>query len=98
MAATVVSVVIFLCGVLVGRDVKAERAASNSDANVAAIEPAPRPAPPPAATPAGSDPTTAAPPPTVDDLSYFNRLDKQAPAGQEAKAPPQATVTSHEAP
>ena len=28
------------------------------------------------ATPAGSDPTAAAPPPAVDDLSYFNRLEK----------------------
>jgi cell division septation protein DedD len=98
MAATVVSVVIFLCGVLVGRDVKAERTASNSDANVAAIEPAPQPAPPPAAAPAGSDPTTAAPPPTVDDLSYFNRLDKQAPAVEELKAPPASPVTSHQSP
>jgi len=90
MAATVVSVVIFLCGVLVGRDVKAERAATSNDASVATIEPAPRPTPPAAATPAGSDPTTAAPPPTVDDLSYFNRLDKQAPAVEELKAPPAA--------
>jgi cell division septation protein DedD len=109
MAATVVSVVIFLCGVLVGRDVKAERAASNNDSNVAAIEPAPQPTPPPAAAPAGSDPTTAAPPPTVDDLSYFNRLEKQAPTVEELKAPPAASyeqrapnneqrVPSHDAP
>jgi cell division septation protein DedD len=98
MAATVVSVVIFLCGVLVGRDVKAERAASTSDANVAAIEPAPQPAPPPAATPSGSDPTTAAPPPTVDDLTYFNRLDKQAPTVEELKAPSQSAVGSHQPP
>jgi cell division septation protein DedD len=90
MAATVVSVVIFLCGVLVGRDVKAERAATSNDASVATIEPAPQPTPPAAATPAGSDPTTAAPPPTVDDLSYFNRLEKQAPAVEELKAPPAA--------
>jgi cell division septation protein DedD len=88
MAATVVSVVIFLCGVLVGRDVKAERSAASNDASTAAIEPAPQATPPPVATPAGSDPTTAAPPPTVDDLSYFNRLEKQAPAVEELKAPP----------
>jgi cell division septation protein DedD len=33
-------------------------------------------------TPAGSDPTIAAPPPAVDELSYFNRLDA---AGQAAE-------------
>ena len=62
--------------------------------------------PPPAATPppAGSDPTAATPPPAVDDLSYFNRLEKPnqpaeelkpaperpaaAPAGQAARATP----------
>jgi len=76
MAATVVSVVIFLCGVLVGRGVRAERQAGAVDTAVATIEPAPQAAPV-ADTPAGSDPTAAAPPPTVDDLSYFKRLEKQ---------------------
>jgi DedD protein len=80
MAATVVSVVIFLCGVLVGRGVRAVRAAAVADQTAAAIEPVPQAALAPASTPAGSDPTTAAaPPPTADDLSYFNRLEKQAP-------------------
>ena len=91
MAATVVSVVIFLCGVLVGRGVRAERAATSADAGAAAIEPTPQAAATtPAAPPAASDPTTAAPPPTVDDLSYFNRLEKQTPAVEELKAPPAA--------
>jgi cell division septation protein DedD len=94
MAATVVSVVIFLCGVLVGRDVKAERAAASNDSAAATIEPAPQPTPPAAATPSGSDPTTAAPPPTVDDLSYFNRLEKQAPAVEELKAPSAPSPTA----
>jgi cell division septation protein DedD len=100
MAATVVSVVIFLCGVLVGRGVRAERAAVAADAATAAIEPAPQTTTP-IATPAGSDPTAAAaPPPTVDDLSYFNRLEKQTqpvedlkvvpPSGSAAAAPPAA--------
>jgi DedD protein len=92
MAATVVSVVIFLCGVLVGRGVRAERAATTAEAGAATIEPAPQAAATaPATLPAGSDPTTAAPPPTVDDLSYFNRLQKQPPAVEELKAPPAAT-------
>src|SRR5438067_1070566 len=42
MAATVVSVVIFLCGVLVGRGVRAERAASLTEPTTASIEPTPR--------------------------------------------------------
>jgi cell division septation protein DedD len=90
MAATVVSVVIFLCGVLVGRGVRAERAGgadvspSTSVAETTPQQPAVAPAPPPA----GSDPTVAAPPPTAtEDLSYFNRLEKPKPAGEELKAP-----------
>ncbi len=89
MAATVVSVVIFLCGVLVGRGVRAERVAAVADTATAAIEPTPQAAPA-AATPAGSDPTAAAaPPPTAEDLSYFNRLEKQTQPAEELKpAPP----------
>ena len=79
MAATVVSVVIFLCGVLVGRGVKTERTASPADAAaVAAVaEPAPPPAAPATPPAAGTDPTAAAPPPAVGDLTYFNRLEKK---------------------
>ena len=85
MAATVVSVVIFLCGVLVGRGVRAERQAALNDATPATIEPTPQPAVAEKA-PAGSDPTAAAaPPPTVDDLSYFNRLEKQVQPTEQLK-------------
>jgi cell division septation protein DedD len=93
MAATVVSVVIFLCGVLVGRGVRAERAITveSSAANVAA-ETAP---PPPASTPAPppeSDPTkAAAPAPTAEELSAFGKLEKQPDAASPktaAAAPP----------
>src|SRR5438067_9634357 len=73
MAATVVSVVIFLCGVLVGRGVRAERAITVSDGpslTAPGAETTPQHvAVAPVATPAGSDPTAAAPPPAVDDLS-----------------------------
>jgi septal ring-binding cell division protein DamX len=89
MAATVVSVVIFLCGVLVGRGVRAERGtvadATPAVSNVETAPPAPAAAPAPAATPAGSDPTKAAAPP-ADDLSYFSRLDKPAAAPEHLKA------------
>jgi len=100
MAATVVSVVIFLCGVLVGRGVRAERAITveSSAANVAA-ETAP---PPPASTPAPppeSDPTkAAAPAPTAEELSAFGKLEKQPDAASPktaaaaSPAPPPAPV------
>ena len=97
MAATVISVLIFLLGVLVGRGVRAERGivAENATTNaVTETTPPQQPAQTPAPTPSGSDPRTAAPPPATDDLSYFNRLEKQkAPAEQlkgadaSAKAP-----------
>lgn len=90
MAATVVSVVIFLCGVFVGRGVRAERGSAIADAGVnapagdlASQPPAATPTP----APAGSDPTAAAPPPAVDDLSYFDRLEKQSPAAEKLKPP-----------
>jgi len=87
MAATVVSVVIFLCGVLVGRGVRAERggdiASNTTQETIAPQQPAAAPAP----APAGSDPTAAAPPPAAtDDLTYFNRLEKQKTAEEKLKA------------
>ena len=88
MAATVVSVVIFLCGVLVGRGVRAERASEAETAEFGAPpEPAPQQAASPARpTPAGSDPTAAAAPLVVDDLSYFNRLETSNPPPEKLKA------------
>ena len=91
MAATVVSVVIFLCGVLVGRGVRANQVAS-AEASAASTpgETSPQQPPsPPQPTPAGSDPTAAAPPPApADDLTYFNRLEKtNAPAEKLKPAP-----------
>ena len=89
MAATVVSVVIFLCGVLVGRGVRVERATVAENAVVSSVAettptpPPPAPAPAPAA---GSDPRTAAPPPPVDDLSYFSRLEKEKAPQEELKS------------
>jgi cell division septation protein DedD len=97
MAATVVSVVIFLLGVLFGRGVRAERDASvgsvatDTTPQQAAVAPAP--------TSAGSDPTMAAPPPAVDELSYFNRLEKpNAPDEQLKAAPSRAAVARPAAP
>jgi DedD protein len=99
MAATVVSVVIFLCGVLVGRGVRAERVNADSAAVSAAAETTPQQPSTPAPTPAGSDPTAAAPPPAVDDLSYFNRLEKpNAPNEQLKSASDKAATTGRAAP
>jgi cell division septation protein DedD len=93
MAATVVSVVIFLCGVLVGRGVRTERGTLVADAAAAGSPADTLPQAPAAATPTptpGSDPTTASPPPAADDLSYFNRLEKASPAPEQLKAGPPA--------
>jgi cell division septation protein DedD len=91
MAATVVSVVIFLCGVLVGRGVRAERGSvadtTSSASNAETAPPVPAATAAPAPMPAGSDPTKAAPPPPADDLTYFNRLEKPSPASEKLKAP-----------
>jgi septal ring-binding cell division protein DamX len=92
MAATVVSVVIFLCGVLVGRGVRAERAERAATEVVAvnpvADAPAPQPAQPPSPDPAGSDPTAAPPPaPAADDLTYFDRLEKPKSPAEQLRVP-----------
>jgi DamX protein len=86
MTVTVVSVLIFLLGVLVGRGVRAERAAAVDAAAItepAPPDPATTPAP---ATAAAADPTTAAPPAKQDeDLSYFDRLEQSKPQVEELK-------------
>ena len=97
MAATVVSVVIFLCGVLVGRGVRVERSAEADSAGLsAAVEPT-LPAPLATPTPAGSDPTAAAAPPTVDDLSYTDRLQSSNPSPEQLKAPEKVAKPSQPA-
>jgi cell division septation protein DedD len=92
MAATVVSVVIFLCGVLVGRGVRAQIGTVADNAPISTVaETTPTQAPAPAAAPAaGSDPTTvAAPPPAADELSYFNRLEKSSAPPEPLKPAPE---------
>lgn len=103
MAATVVSVVIFLCGVLVGRGVRAERAFIDVSAPGVATDPTPQQAPPSTPAPAGSDPTTAAAPaPAGEDLSYFKRLEKQNAQTEQLKPtaspPPAAPPVAEKAP
>ncbi len=82
MATTVVVVVVFLCGVLVGRGVKADRVMAAAEvsaagpASVAAESPAP-----PAAAPA-----TAPQAPADADLSYYKRLETDSTPKEELKA------------
>jgi cell division septation protein DedD len=95
MAATVVSVVIFLCGVLVGRGVRAERAESITDAASGPVAAPDTPASrEPVAAPAGSDPTAAAAPPAVEELSYFERLDKKNQPADDLKVGSKASANS----
>jgi len=105
MAATVVSVVIFLCGVLVGRGIQAQRAAETDAAGLETAS-----GPPPAAPQAGDDRSAVAGEPSdatpakKDDLTYPGRLvtDKpqqetldrkpaEAPAAETKPATPAAT-------
>ena len=79
MAATVVSVVIFLCGVMVGRGVRpaSASAAAVSDADPAPAGEAPSAEPPPVAAAA---PVVDTPPDPQDEADTFDALtDKNAP-------------------
>jgi cell division septation protein DedD len=78
MATTLVAVVIFLCGVLVGRGVSAAQPASDAgiaaDAGPAAADPAQA---------AGGVPTTEPTPPP--EVSYPSRLDSETPPAESIK-------------
>jgi cell division septation protein DedD len=102
MVAIVVSSVIFLCGVLVGRGVRTER---NLAAEVQQLQETPTPdavtPPAAAATAGGADPTTAPPPAAVHDAPVTEKLDEPKetvelkaplPAGQRPAAPPPASA------
>src|SRR4051812_8680973 len=88
MAATVVSVVIFLCGVLVGRGARPERTPAQ---DVAAAEIAPDPGVAPAPAAQGAAPPaslTTDPPAPADELTYAERLQKDTPPKETLKAAP----------
>jgi cell division septation protein DedD len=98
MATTVVSVVIFLCGVLVGRGVRAERGEDPSAVSAA-------PVPQPETGPVSAEPPT---PPAEQPLSYDERLrgkdnpaekvNKSADAGAKQAAAAQEPVPQDPAP
>lgn len=87
MAATVVSVVIFLCGVLVGRGVRPDRAAAQEVAT-AEIAADPGTAQPPATQ--TSTPSATEPPAPPDELTYAERLQKGTPPQETLKPAPAA--------
>jgi cell division septation protein DedD len=90
MAATVVSVVIFLCGVLVGRGVKPvslESLGVAAPESVTADVPASAPSLP--ASPA-TQPAASELPPTPGELTYYDRLEKNTPPAETLKLTPEA--------
>src|SRR5687768_5582130 len=90
MATTVVSVVIFLCGVLVGRNVQ-----TGQPVEAAAALTTPAPATPAAPTPVAEQATAqAAPgpaeppsPPAEDELTYRKRLESEGSPAESLKPP-----------
>jgi DedD protein len=97
MAATVVSVVIFLCGVLVGRGVRGQVNAVPAEAAVFGGGPGVATAVPPRDASATPDvPATAAPPASpasTAPLTYYDRLDSKKPLSETLKNVTPATVT-----
>lgn len=103
MAATVVSVVIFLCGVMVGRGVRAQQVAATdpaaeAGATVTAEEsPRPEPARPASDRAASSTPTTSSPQsgtppePAENGSDYYKQLTEAKPEAVPPVAPPAAT-------
>src|SRR5262245_35586922 len=86
--ATLVSVAIFLCGVLVGRGARAARGEDQIEA-ASVQQPAPAPVPvPDTAAPAAEPPPAAAE--TPDELSYHKRLQGAATPAEELKPTKQA--------
>ncbi|HEX7087466.1 MAG TPA: SPOR domain-containing protein [Vicinamibacterales bacterium] len=82
MAATVVSVVIFLCGVMVGRGVRGQQTPVTEMAAVGAADATPAEASTPDAPPAPVPAPTDAPPEPVDD--YYRDLTAEQPTDMKA--------------
>jgi DedD protein len=95
MATTVVSIVIFLCGVLVGRGARTEgnvgEAATPAPERTAELVPA-NPATPAQKSDAPAPPVEE-PTPTTEDLSYYDRLGAAAPAAEQVAPAPEDAAT-----
>ena len=97
MAATVVAVVIFLCGVMVGRGVQVQRAGDVTDAPIqAGLDPTATAQP---STPAASTGGNASSPVTAQEtLTYTERLEEPTPAVETLKAPVEPAAATAPAP
>ncbi len=90
MATTVVSVVIFLCGVLVGRGVRSERTTQAADAALTTPAPAPTPVEEQPTAQATASPVAEPPsPPADDELTYRQRPESERAPAEDLK--PQAS-------
>jgi cell division septation protein DedD len=96
MAATVVSVVIFLCGVLVGRGVRSDRPVP-AETTSAVVVPDPVAAPPPQAAATPAQPP-AEPPAPAEELTYYDRLQKNDTPKETLKSSPPAAKAAMPAP
>jgi cell division protein FtsN len=95
MAATVVSVVIFLCGVMVGRGVRPALAAAAAESVQAPVDPTAsiRSAPTASTLTSERQPVT-----TDEDLSYAERLENAVPPPETLKEPARAVPSERTAP
>jgi len=93
MASTVVAVVIFLCGVMVGRGVRAQRASELTEASAdAGTDPTAVTQTPPAATTAASSSSTLVS--SQETLTYPSRLEGQEPPEETLKEPVAPVATT----
>ncbi|HUR94393.1 MAG TPA: SPOR domain-containing protein [Gemmatimonadales bacterium] len=98
MATTAVSVMIFLLGVLVGRDVRGGKLAEPTEAALTTPAPVPSPAPDPVKQQAAAQPAPTAEPPSPpadDELTYRKRLESDSAAKETLK--PQGTSARSDA-
>ena len=91
MAGTVVAVVIFLCGVMVGRGVRAQRGAELAELSSDATTDPTADVAPVTGAPGGSEPTSPA---MQEKLSYPDRLGGQEPPRETLKEPARSSVGS----
>jgi cell division protein FtsN len=90
MAATVVSVVIFLCGVMVGRGVRAQQPAALGDLATPAEEAVRTAAPAPNASPepaTAAPPTAQAPPEPAESPGYYAALTEEKDKAEKLTPP-----------
>src|SRR5690349_1586041 len=84
MATTIVAVVIFLCGVQVGRGVRIDRTADATDSGAAAT-PAPAPVPAAASAATAAAAPLDAPAPPQEELTYGKQLQSDSTAQEKLK-------------